>query len=87
MAGIMTNPTWAWVTQVARNVTAELWDAGIDVTSFLRDPDAKFAFAFDAVLQGERAPIRRSPVRAPDAGCERSDQCTDRLFIVNERHL
>jgi putative transposase len=31
LAGITTNPTWAWVTQCARNVTADLRDAGIGV--------------------------------------------------------
>lgn len=31
LAGITTNPTWAWVTQCARNATADLCDAGVDV--------------------------------------------------------
>ena len=46
LAGITTNPTWAWVTQCARNVTADLCDAGIDVEFLLGDRDAKFAPAF-----------------------------------------
>ena len=94
LAGITTNPTWAWVTQVARNVTAELRDSGIDVKFVLRDRDAKFAPGFDAVWQGEGARILRSPVRAPKANAiaERRvrtvrSECTDRLLIVNERHL
>ena len=94
LAGITTNPTWAWVTQVARNVTAELRDAGIDIKFVLRDRDTKFAPAFDAVWQGEGARILRSPVRAPNANAiaERwvrtvRSECTDRLLIVNERHL
>ena len=94
LAGITTNPTWAWVTQCARNATADLCDAGIDVEFLLRDRDAKFAPAFDAVWQGEGARIVRSPVRAPNANAiaERwvrtvRSECTDRLLIVNERHL
>lgn len=94
IAGITTNPTWAWVTQCARNVTAELRDAGIDVKFLLRDRDAKFGPGLDAVWQGEGARIVRSPVRTPnaDAICERwvrtvRSECTDRLLIVNERHL
>jgi hypothetical protein len=66
LAGITTNPTWAWVTQCARNVTADLRDGGIDVEFLLRDRDAKFGPGFDA-LQGEGARIVRSPVRAPNA--------------------
>ena len=87
-------PTWVWVTQVARNVTADLCDAGIDVKFLLRDRDAKFAPGSDAVWQGEGARILRSPVRAPNANAiaERwvrtvRSECTDRLLIVNERHL
>ena len=94
LAGVTTNPTWAWVTQVARNVTADLCDAGIDVKFVLRDRDAKFAPGFDAVWQGAGARILRSPVRAPNANAiaERwvrtvRSECTDRLLIVNERHL
>ncbi|MDA8076386.1 MAG: hypothetical protein M0Z40_14340 [Actinomycetota bacterium] len=55
LAGITTNPTWAWVSQMARNATADLCDAGIDVEFLLRDRDAKFAPAFDALWQGEGA--------------------------------
>ena len=93
-AGIATNPTWVWVTQCARNVTADLHDVGIGVKFVLRDRDAKFGPGFDAVWQGEGARIVRSPVRAPNANaiCERwvrtvRSECTDRLLIVNERHL
>ncbi|MGH9057668.1 MAG: integrase core domain-containing protein [Acidimicrobiales bacterium] len=94
LAGITTNPTRAWVTQCARNVTADLRDAGIAVKYLLRDRDGKFGPGFDAVWQGESASIVRSPVRAPNANAiaERwvrtvRSECTDRLLIVNERHL
>jgi transposase InsO family protein len=93
-AGITTNPTWAWVTQCARNVTADLRDAGIDVKFLLRDRDAKFGPGFDAVWQGEGARVVRTPVRAPNANaiCERwvrtvRSECTDRLLVVSEGHL
>ena len=49
LAGITTNPTWAWATQCARNVTADLCDAGIDVEFLLGHRDANFAPAFDAL--------------------------------------
>ena len=93
-AGITTSPTRDWVTQVARNVTAELRDAGIAVKYLLRDRDDKFGPGFDAVWEGEGASIVRSPVRAPNANAvaERwirtvRSECTDRLLILNERHL
>ena len=54
----------------------------------------KFAPGFDAVWQGKGARILRSPVRPPNANaiCERwvrtvRSECTDRLLIVDERHL
>jgi len=94
LAGITTHPTWEWVTQCARNVSADLREAGLAVKDVLRDRDAKFGLGFDAVWQGEGASIVRCPVRAPNANaiCERwvrtvRSECTDRLLIVNERHL
>jgi transposase InsO family protein len=94
LSGITTNPTRAWVTQCARNVTADLRDAGTSVKYLLRDRDTKFGPGFDAVWEGEGASILRSPVRAPNANsiAERwirtvRSECTDHLLILNERHL
>ena len=94
LAGTTTNPTWEWVTQCARNVTADLRDAGIAAKYLLSDRNGKFAPAFDAVWKGEGASVVCCPVRAPTANsiAERwvrmvRSECTDRLLIVNERHL
>ncbi|MGH7747663.1 MAG: integrase core domain-containing protein [Acidimicrobiales bacterium] len=94
LAGITTNPTRAWVTQCARNVTEDLRDASVAVKYLLRDRDTKFGPSFDAVWEGEGASTLRSPIRAPNANAvaERwirtvRSECTDRLLIVNERHL
>jgi putative transposase len=94
LAGITTNPNRDWVTQCSRNVTAELCDAGIAVKYLLRDRDTKFGPGSDAVWEGEEASILRSPVRASNANAvaERwirtvRSECTDRLLILNERHL
>lgn len=94
MAGITTNPTWEWVTQCARNVTADLREAGVAVKYLVRDRDGKFGPGFDAAWQGEGARVVRTPVRAPNANAvaERwvrtvRSECTDRLLVVNERHL
>ena len=94
LAGITRNPTWDWVTQCARNVSAELRDAGVAVKYLLRDRDGKFGPSFDAVWEGEGANVVRCPVRAPNANAiaERwvrtvRSECTDRLLIVNQAHL
>ena len=94
LAGITTNPTWEWVTQCARNVTEELRSAGLLVKYLLGGRDAKSGPGFDVVWQGEGASVVRSPVQAPNENAvaerwvraERSE-CTDRLLVVNERHL
>ena len=94
LAGITQNPTWDWVTQCARNVTAELADAGLCVKFLLRDRDAKFGPGFDAVWRGEGARVVRTPVRAPNANAiaERwvrtvRSEVTDRLLFMNHGHL
>jgi putative transposase len=82
------------VDPTARNVTEGLRDAGVGVNYLLRDRDGKFGPGFDAVWRGEGASVLRSPVRAPNANAvaERfvrtvRSECTDRLLILNERHL
>ena len=94
LGAITSNPTWDWVTQCARNLTAETPDAGISVRFLLRDRDEKFEPSFDPVWRGEGASIVPSPVTAPNANaiCERwartvRSQCTDRLLILNQGHL
>ncbi len=81
LAGITTNPTRDWVTQVARNVTAELRDAGIAVEHLLCDRDNKFGPGFDRCGRARvralcEAPFGH-PTRTPSpnggyAPCDRS---------------
>lgn len=89
-----TNPTWDWITQSARNVTADLRDAGIAVKYLLRDRNGKFGPCFDTVWAAEAANVVRTPVRALNANAVAGrwvrtvrSECTDRLLIVNEAHL
>ncbi|WP_211265576.1 integrase core domain-containing protein [Actinacidiphila oryziradicis] len=60
----------------------------------LRDRDGKFSDAFDAVLAGAGVQVLLPPPRSPKANAfaERwvgtaPRECTDRILIMNERHL
>jgi putative transposase len=94
LAGVTEHPTAGWMVQQARNLLME-WEEGAEAIRFLiRDRDAKFTDAFDAVFTSIGARIVRSPVRAPVANAiaERGvgsarRECTDRLLILGERHL
>ncbi len=94
LRGITTNPTGAWVTQQARNIAAELEEAGHVVRHLVRDRDATFTLAFDDLWRSIGAQVIRTPVRAPNANAfaERwvgtvRRECLDHLLIVGPRHL
>jgi hypothetical protein len=65
VAGVTVDPGSAWVTQQARNLAIDERLAG--VRFLLRDRDAKFSGAFDAVLRTEGVRVIRTPIRAPRA--------------------
>ena len=94
IAGITARPTGAWVTQQARNLLMDLGDRAEQFKFLIRDRDAKFPAAFDAVLAGADIRILRTPVRAPRANAvaERwigtlRRECLDHLLITGPRHL
>jgi hypothetical protein len=92
LAGRTTNPSGAWVTQQARNLS---FTGVFERMRFLvHDRDSKFATAFDDVFRSERIKAIHTPIRAPQANAyaERfvrtvRAECLDRLLIIGRRHV
>jgi putative transposase len=94
VAGCTAHPTAPWVAQQARDMCWDLGEATRRPTVLLRDRDAKFWPAFDAVFTTQGIRVVRTPVRAPRANAfaERwvgsvRRECLDWLLITGERHL
>jgi putative transposase len=67
LAGITAHPADAWVTQQARNLLMNLEGQADGLKFLIRDRDAKFTAAFDAVFTAMGVRIIKTPVQAPRA--------------------
>ncbi|MER7816781.1 transposase [Streptomyces sp. NPDC096153] len=90
LAGGTVHPTAQWTVQQARNL-AMTWVPNGLAALLLRDRDAKYTDAFDAVFQADDVQILLSPPQAPRANaiCERAvgtlrRELLDRILIYNE---
>jgi hypothetical protein len=94
LGGVTANPDGAWVAQQARNLLLGLEERGRRVRFLLRDRDAKFVPAFDAVFTAEDVRVVRTPARTPQANAfaERwvrtvRDELLDWTLVLGRRHL
>jgi putative transposase len=65
LLGITAHPTSSWATQLARNLAGQLEEAGHRFTHLIRDRDAKFTAAFDAVFASIGISVRPTAPQAP----------------------
>jgi putative transposase len=93
LLGLTKHPTGRWATQLARNLAGELEEAGCRFTYLVRDRDAKFTAAFDAVFASIAITTLPIAPQAPrmNAIAERfvrtaRAECTDRMLIAGEQH-
>jgi len=80
LLGITRHPGGAWLTQLARDLTADLEEAGHRFTRLIRDRDGKFTSAFDAVFTAAGIDVLLTAPQAPRmkprvAYCTSSGRC------------
>jgi transposase InsO family protein len=92
--GVTANPDGPWTTHAARNLLMDLGERADQFTVLIRDRAGQFTATFDAVLTDAGITTCKIPPRSPRANAyaERfvltaRTEVTDRILILNERHL
>src|SRR5262249_53185663 len=94
LVGITAHPTGAWVARQARNLLMDLEEQGHRFRYLIRDRDAKFTAAFDAVFTAAGVDVVKIPPRAPrsKAYADRwvatvRAECLEWTLVWNKRQL
>jgi putative transposase len=94
LLGITTHRTGAWLAQQARDLLMDLDDPVHQFHHPIRDRDAKFTAAFDAVFTAAVINVVKIPPRAPRANAHAErwvrtvrSECLDWTLTSNERQL
>ena len=94
IAGISNQPSGAWMSQIARNMTDCVYGFLRDTRNLILDRDPLYTRAFRSTLAASGVKVVRLPSRSPNlnAFAERfvlsvKSECLDRVIPLGERHL
>jgi hypothetical protein len=82
LVGVAAHPTGAWAAQQARNVLMDLDQRAAELRFLLRDRDAKFIAAFDAVFTADGIHVDQESAAGAPGECVRARTLTFRGAVA-----